>query len=305
MPTTRLAQRRRVRSADNAFVRSRRLLPALSLAAIAFVGCTVPPPVAGLPGTPTSTTTTAPAPAPTPVAPTPPKPVGVAGTWNLKFADEFNGTALDRTKWQPGWWGSNITAPVNPEERQCYDARQATVSGGALHLALVARNQTCGGVARSWVSGFVNSNPTALGAGKGYQFSYGLVEWRAFVPADAAGKCANWPALWSDGQTWPKDGEIDTYECLTNRHSWHLHSSSTGAAADGPGGYPAGTFTGWHTFAANWQPGSVTFYYDGKVVGSHAFTVSSPHYLIMNNASGKTTPVAADLKVDYVRVWQR
>src|SRR4051794_36350579 len=114
MRTTRLAQRSLARVADRSSVRSRRLLPALSLAAIAAVGCTVPPPVAGLPGTPTSTT--APAPAP---APTPPKPVGVAGTWNLKFADEFNGTALDRTKWQPGWGGSTITAPVNPEERQC------------------------------------------------------------------------------------------------------------------------------------------------------------------------------------------
>ncbi|MDQ1630721.1 MAG: Beta-glucan synthesis-associated protein SKN1/KRE6/Sbg1, partial [Frankiaceae bacterium] len=37
---------------------------------------------------------------------------------------------------------------------------------------------------------------------------------------------------------------------------------------------------------------------------SHAFTVPSPHYLIMNNASASTTPLPADMLVDYVRVWQ-
>src|SRR4051794_40750596 len=146
MRTTRLAQRRRFRPADKALVLSRRLLPVLSLAAIAVVGCTVPPPVAGVPGAPTSTTTTSPAPVSAPApAPAPPKPVGLSGTWNLKFADEFNGTALDKTKWQPGWYGSTIKPPVNAWERQCYDFLPTNASGGSLHLSLVARDQTCSG----------------------------------------------------------------------------------------------------------------------------------------------------------------
>jgi beta-glucanase (GH16 family) len=132
-----------------------------------------------------------------------------------------------------------------------------------------------------------------------------VAEFRVYIPSDAAGNCANWPAVWSNGQTWPTDGEIDTYECLSSAASWHLHSDSTGGAADEPGGYPAGSYTGWHTFASDWEPGSVTFYYDGQKVGSHAFTVPSPHYLILDNAAaGDSNPVPSDMQVDYVRVWR-
>src|SRR5207248_243837 len=40
----------------------------------------------------------APAPAPTPSGPAPPP---APGTWLLKFADEFDGSSLDLTKWRP------------------------------------------------------------------------------------------------------------------------------------------------------------------------------------------------------------
>jgi beta-glucanase (GH16 family) len=290
------------RTADNLPVRSRRRLPVLALTTLlplllAIASATSATSVQqGRAMSPTVVTA--------PIAPVAPTPVGVAGSWAMKFSDEFNGTALNTTTWQPGWFGSGITPPVNSAEKQCFDARQATVSGGALHLALVARALTCGGVKRSYASGMVTSNPDALGAGNGYQFTGGVVEYRVFIPSDAAGRCANWPAVWSNGQNWPTTGEIDTYECLSSSASWHLHSDLAGQASDGPGANVVGAYTGWHTFSSNWQPRSVTFYFDGKAVGSHAFTVPSPHYLIMNNASASTTPLPADMLVDYVRVWQ-
>ncbi|MCW2724025.1 MAG: hypothetical protein JWN35_946, partial [Frankiales bacterium] len=36
-------------------------------------------------------------------------PVGVPGSWKLKFSDEFNGTTLDTSKWSTGWLASGIT----------------------------------------------------------------------------------------------------------------------------------------------------------------------------------------------------
>ena len=56
------------------------------------------------------------APVPQPPASGDPQPVGVGGSWTLKFADEFNGSSLDLNKWEPNWLaGSNttITKPVN------------------------------------------------------------------------------------------------------------------------------------------------------------------------------------------------
>ena len=63
---------------------------------------------------------------------------------------------------------------------------------------------------------------------------------------------------------------------------------------------------GWHTFGVDWRPGSLTFYYDGRKVGTQTRGVTgSPHYLILNNAiSGSARKVPSTLKVDYVRVWK-
>jgi beta-glucanase (GH16 family) len=200
-----------------------------------------------------------------------------------------------------------VTQPVNDSELQCYDSRHVSVFGGSLHLELAPQPETCGGKSRSYASGLISSNPDALGAGKGFQFTYGLVEFRAYVPGAAGGGCANWPALWTDGQNWPVDGEIDVYECLSRSASWHLHSDTSGGAGDGPGGWPSGTYTGWHTFAADWEPGSVTFYYDGTNVGSRGYSVTSPNYLILNNAVDSSDAITAptDVRVDYVRVWRK
>ena len=59
------------------------------------------------------------------------------------FRDDFNGTTLDLTKWQPNWLGANnstITPPVNGAELSCYDPSQVSVAGGYLHLRAAARS---------------------------------------------------------------------------------------------------------------------------------------------------------------------
>ena len=67
---------------------------------------------------------------------------------------------------------------------------------------------------------------------------------------------------------------------------------------------------GWHTFGADWEPKSITFYYDGVRVGRIGKDVTSaPMYLILNLAISTTVggplSVPAKVDVDYVRVWQR
>lgn len=230
-----------------------------------------------------------------PAPPADPTPAGIPGSWNLIFRDEFDGSSLDTNKWTPGWFGTGITNPVSNNELQCYDSNNVSVSGGLLHLQAEARTATCpNGSTKNYVSGLVSSN------GK-FDFTYGAVEFRVNVPADGSGNIANFPAMWTDGQNWPTDGEIDVWEGLGGNASWHVHNPQ-----GGPGGQ-TGPTVGWHTFGAEWRPGFVDFYYDGVFMGTLAHSPSSPNYLIMNQAigfAGGTTVVPADLQVDYVRVWQ-
>ena len=266
------------------------------------------------PAPPPSTTTTTVPPAPEP-APAPPpasagsrQPLGPGGNWTLRFADEFDGSSLDLSKWRPNWLGgsdSERTPPVNTAELSCYDPAQVRVSGGMLHLTaerLSSPRQGCvlrNGSPAQYASGLVQTNSD-------YRFTYGYVEARMYLPGPS-GHPENWPAFWTNGQSWPRDGEIDVMEVLGGEPRWHFHHS---------GGSQGSKFdlvtpkAGWHTFGALWEPGRITFYYDGREVGSTTQGVtSSPHYIILNHAlsSSISGPVVtpSTLRVDYVRHWQR
>ena len=263
---------------------------------------TTPPATkAPTPTTKASTTTKAPAITSTtkPSGGSPkPKPVGVSGSWALTFQDEFSGSSVDLSKWTPNWLGTNAetTKPINDAETTAYAPSQATVSGGALHLTAVkASTKTSNGQTYPYKSGIVQSS------GK-YEFTHGVIEARIYVPG-SGGKIANWPAFWTDGHNWPADGEIDIFEGLGGEAAWHYHYNG-----GGPGGSVAGNFTGWHTYAAKWQAGSISFYYDGKLVGTQSTgVVDAKHFLILNNAIGEwggPTSTPATMQVDYVRVWQ-
>lgn len=225
----------------------------------------------------------APSPEPTPPAGTGPS-WDTSGAWHAKFADEFNATALDTSKWTPGWFGTGITGPVNSAETVRYSSANVSVSGGFLHLKI-----------QNGYGAHINSD------GK-YSFSRGAVEYRAFLPA-SGGQVANWPALWDNGQSWPGDGENDTAEGLSGQVCTYWHASGTDAGSCHGASY-AGS---WHTFGYEWTPTKVTWYYDGVKVREQATTVASPHYLILQNTQGAYGGPNAntDLRVDYVRVWQR
>jgi beta-glucanase (GH16 family) len=243
----------------------------------------------------------------TPIPPTSsaghtPMPTGVSGDWTLKFDGEFNGTSLDTTKWSTGWYGSGITAPANEQENDCYDPAQVTVGGGVLSLSLIQKSETCG-----------DNEPYAAGlistAGK-FNFTYGFIEARVWLPGVPGhpGEVANWPGVWADGQNWPQDGEIDIAEGISGQVCAHLHSAVNpdGIGPGGGSGCPSGTYTGgWHTFAANWEPGIITYYYDGVDIGSVTTGVTSaPMFLVLDYATQNTNVAPAAMKVEYMRVWQ-
>jgi beta-glucanase (GH16 family) len=240
------------------------------------------------------------APPVTPPSTPAPTPVGDPGNWHLVFDDEFNGSSLDG-QWSNGLWG--FDGPLDPsEELECYPASQVTEGGGSLSLTAITKTASCsisgGSITEPYQSGMVSTQPT-------FNFTYGFIEARAYLPGN--GEVADWPGIWAAGNPpLPQDGELDVMEGLSGMACWHYHDAN----GDRPGGCPSGTWTGaWHTFAADWEPGQVTWYYDGKVVGTDTQDIaSSPEHLILNLAVDKTyggpieTP--ASLSIDYVRVWQ-
>lgn len=254
--------------------------------------------------TPSPTPTQAPTPTPTPstASSTPSTtttgPLGIPGTWRKVFGDEFSGSSLDGSKWNSNWFGCSgcVTKPVNSHEESAYSPSQVSVSDGSLHLKAIQQSTTVDGKTYPYLSGLVNSNGKA-------QFTYGAFEARIYTPSSGT-QIANWPAFWTNGQNWPTDGEMDVMEGLGGSACYHFHSP-----AGGPGGCAPGSYTGWHTYGAEWKQGSVTYYYDGKQVGQITSGITSaPMYLILNHSisssMGGNTVVPADMMVDYVRVWQ-
>jgi beta-glucanase (GH16 family) len=242
-----------------------------------------------------------PPPSPPPPPPPPaPTPVGDPGSWHLAFDDEFNGSSLNTSLWSYGLWGFN--GPLNSEEEECYQTSQVTEGGGQLNLTAIAKSESCktsgGTVTQPYQSGMINTAGT-------FNFAYGFIEARAYLPGN--GEITDWPGIWAAGQPpLPQGGELDVMEGLSGMACWHYHDPQ----GDHPGGCPAGTWTGaWHTFGADWEPGEVTWYYDGKVVGTDTQDIaSSPEHLILNLAVDQTyggpIQAPATLSLDYVRVWQ-
>jgi beta-glucanase (GH16 family) len=264
-----------------------------SIQAIGVIGIRTPPrssqPVRG---STTTTTMTAP-------AASFPLPVGAfAGSWKLVFDSEFNDSSLDTSQWSKGWFGTGITSGADWHiEQECMDPSQVTVVSGALELTAVAKPETCRGVTQPYTSGIVTTDGL-------FSFTYGYMEARIWLPGSS--DIADWPAFWAVGQNPPTDGEIDVVEGIGGRATSVFHN---GAGTQGRL-TSAGNFAGgWHTFGANWEPGSVIYYYDGTKIGSVTSGVTSaPMYLVIDLALStrlswpNIAPVT--MKVDYVRVWR-
>ena len=136
-----------------------------------------------------------------------------------------------------------------------------------------------------------------------FSYTYGYLEASVWLSGTRA--INDWPAVWTDGQSWPADGELDVMEGLSGQACWHFHDPQ-----GGPGNCSSATFTGgWHTFGADWEQGAVTYYYDGhKVATISSGITTSPMYVILNlgadNGNSGPLQAPATMRTDYVRVWQ-
>jgi beta-glucanase (GH16 family) len=234
-------------------------------------------------------------------------PSGIAGHWKLVLNSVFDGTSLSHTVWRQGWFGSGTTGPINALEAACYKPGNVSFPGdGTMHLNVTGKPSTCKGHTRPYTGSVVTTDPNDGRHGGGFQYRYGVLEAKLYVPGQGA-LLADWPAITTFGQLWPQDGEDDILEVIGGTACFHFHSP--GYAPSGHlGGCDTAITAGWHTFASDWQPGSVTYYYDGHEVGRIIKGVTSaPMYIVIVNTVPEKTPWvdrADALRVAYVRVWQ-
>lgn len=240
-----------------------------------------------------------------------PAPSWSAGTpWTLVFSDDFTETSLSTTTWTLGWLETTgVSGPINatPTETSSYNSTNVTLPGdGTLHLKVTNNSSTTG---YPYTGACVTTNPTTLGSGKGFQFTYGAAEARIYLPADpSTGEIANWPAWWTDGQSWPTDGEIDILEGLGGTAQFHMNSTLDQPGIGGPApGQSTNIYSGgWHTYGINWTSAQIDYYFDGVLVGTITTGITSaPMYLIFDYTTGEFAgPLDfADMQVDWVRVW--
>ena len=226
----------------------------------------------------------------------------------LSYAEEFEGSALDRGRWGVCYHyrSQDCTNQWN-NELQVYRPGNVTVSQGAAHLT--ARKETATGYLADgtakqfgYTSGFISTQDKVA-------FRYGYVEFRAKVVKGRG----LWPALWMmpQSRTWPP--EIDVMEYIGSQPDRVYMTNHVAGGSPTTIAYVGPDMSlDWHTYAVDWQPGSLTFYVDGVQRGRITSGVpDEPMYLIANLAVGgnwpgspdSTTPFPATFSVDYVRVW--
>jgi beta-glucanase (GH16 family) len=181
------------------------------------------------------------------------------------------------------------------------------VPGGSMYLNVTTTPSTCNGVTQPYTGALVSTNPYDGRDSGGFQYQYGVLEAKVFIPAYDT-LAANWPTIETLGQVWPGDGEDDIMEVLYGKVCFNFHSPGYLGGA-GLGTCEADIHPGWHLIAADWEPGVVTYYCDGVEIGQITQGITSaPMYILMVNTVGlfsQGTTRADGLRIPFVRVWQR
>lgn len=252
------------------------------------------------------------------------KPTGVALT--CTFDDEFNGTALDRTKWTPQQTaiGGYTTGSLGSEVCYLDSTNDIKESGG--YLSLVVRKELktfrCGSFYTKFDGGTVSTT------GK-FSQTYGRFEIRAKFPAATVrglhAALWMWPVNPTKYGAEPASGEIDIaeqYSSMPNTAAPYIHyvSKVNDAAVTNWGcAIPANAFS---TYVLVWTTTTMTISINGKtcvqdtwqprapLVSPQPF--DQPFFVVLTQGLGgigtnsyvSATPLPATTEVDYVRAWR-
>ena len=248
----------------------------------------------------------------------------------LVFSDDFDGNALDLSKWDlcPEW---------DRQGRSTWKDDMVSVSGGNLRLrfirdsALGRSKSSNSNLANNWIrAGAIRSrrkDGTIL-----FENNYGYYEARIKFPAASGTWGAFWlmsPTQWMIGDEGVVGTEIDIVETINNHQGEYnaaLHWNGYGydhkstVSAESGGKRPVNIYDGdFHIFALDWSPSEYIFYVDGqefwRVDGGSKFNNSginqNMNYIKLTVESadwaGNIPPDfnGGEMLVDYVRVYNQ
>ena len=250
----------------------------------------------------------------------------VPAGWTLAWNDEFDGTTLDTTRW--GVQNLSTFGDGN-NELACLMADNVKVAGGALTISArrATTPVTCGSRdtrfpgGREYTSGMAQSKAS---------WQYGRFEIRARIPTAAGTSKGLWPAFWmrpAGGGT----GELDILEAIGggaggtewNKVHQTIHYDYVGTHPKEPRTVTTAfaPSDGFHTYAAEWEPGAIRWYVDGALTYTRTTATtpwldeafSKPFFIRLNLAVGGSWPGSpdaatafpGDFTVDWVRVYHR
>lgn len=250
--------------------------------------------------------------------------------WHIVWADEFEGTALDTTKWRPAGDGMRRGG--------YWDANNAIVKDGVLRLR--TDYQENGRFGAGWYSGAIETHGL-------FEKKYGYFECRCICP----GASGLWGAFWTfaDGvcnvdKSGNDGAEIDIFESPAYAYPIKLirNSVTNTIHFDGYGDDHQSTFLGsykvenpytqFNTYGLEWNENECIFYINGvetdriggkyvsqvaewllltvEVGGSNAVPGANAAGVVEIGGNGIITANPADkfpvdMVVDYVRVYDR
>ncbi|MDO6430412.1 glycoside hydrolase family 16 protein [Flavitalea sp. BT771] len=219
------------------------------------------------------------------------------------WSDEFNGAALDRTKWCYRGSGKRDDAYLSPA---------AIRLDGKGFLIIEARHS-----GDSILTGMIGTNGL-------FEIRYGYFECRASLTSTKG----LYPAFWlqspgigeEKGSPATNGAELDIFEYFPNLRTdavaHTLHYGGYGAAHQVAGpvwGLMQATKDGFHTFGLEWTPYGYTTFVDGLPTfkgNSHISHV--PEFIVLSLGVNKLAAGPLDEKglpdrfvIDYVRVYQK
>lgn len=241
-----------------------------------------------------------------------------AQCYNLVWQDEFDGAALDLSKWEyqtgGGGWGNS--------ELQYYTAGDnLSVSSGTLKITA---EEDTGNV-------YAGNDYTSSRIRSRYQgdWRYGKMEASIKLPVGQG----IWPAFWMMPSynvygTWPSSGEIDIMEYLGHQLTTTYATCHYGNSPSDKGSSGGSTNTAmplsdaFHTFSVEWEPTQIRWYLDGTQFhttnstdpdfATYNWPFDQQFHFILNLAVGGQWPGPPDgttvfpqvMEVDWVRVYQ-
>ncbi len=243
-------------------------------------------------------------------------PVMFGQNFELIWADEFEGSALDTSVWQ---------IEVNDKgggnnELQYYTDRPENLEVKDGYLNIIAQEEQYLG--RKYTSARINTKSK-------FNFKYGKIEARLKTPFGQG----MWPAFWLLGQSidtegWPDCGEIDIMEMIGGEgrentvHStlhWGPYSDEGHPSAGKAYTLSTGFFSDeFHVIVTEWNESIIKTFCDGDLfftidISAHGMEAfHDQFYMIINLAVGGNWPGSPDettefpqtFQIDYVRLYQ-